>query len=237
MALPVVALHILQKILISEIVPNLAAYRDLTALCGRHHARLVVVTKTRTIAEIMELYDAGHRRFGENRVQELLTKAPDLPKDIEWHLIGHLQSNKVKSLLPVVSLIQSLDSETLWRKVHQEASTLDQTISCLLQIKIAMEATKYGWDFGDLISFLDSRKYLAFSHVRIEGVMGMGTLTDREDITHEEMRHLKSHFDFLKKNYFKVDPHFRTISMGMTGDYKIALEEGSNMLRVGSLLF
>jgi hypothetical protein len=148
-----------------------------------------------------------------------------------------LQSNKVKAVLPFVHCIQSLDSEKLWHHIHDEAKEGERPIRCYLQIKIASEDTKYGWDYQELESFLDSGKHLQWDHVIIEGVMGMATLTQNKEQVRNEFGKLKSNFDDLKKKYFHTDERFKVISMGMSGDFEIALEEGSNMIRIGSLLF
>ena len=183
------------------------------------------------------LYQMGQRVFAENRAQELLKKAPMMPADIEWHLIGHLQTNKVKSILPYISCIQSLDRENLWEKIELEAAKKDQKVECLLQIKIAKEDTKFGWSYAELNSFLQSGKHHLYPHIILKGVMGMASLTEDENQVRAEMKLLKSYFELLRRTYFIANPSFSTISMGMSGDYKIALEEGSTMIRVGSLLF
>ncbi len=212
-------------------------YIQLSEICRQNQATLVAVSKTRSIEEMDELYQMGQRVFAENKPQELIKKAPIMPSDIQWHLIGHLQTNKVKSILPFVTCIQSLDRENLWEKIQEEAVKSSQTISCLLQIKIASEETKFGWSFAELTEALASGKHLSFPNVQLEGVMGMASFTADEGQVRAEMKQLKMYFDQLKQTYFSFNPEFKTISMGMSGDYKIALEEGSNMIRVGSLLF
>jgi len=197
----------------------------------------VAVSKTRSIAEIDIVYQMGQRIFAENRAQELLEKAPSMAKDIEWHLIGHLQTNKVRSIMPYVSCIQSLDRINLWDKIQEEAVRSDKKIKCLLQIKIAAEETKFGWTFEELNKILLSGRHHACPDVIICGVMGMASLTDDMTQVRNEMKSLKTSFDLLKDQHFKNDPAFDTISMGMSGDYSIALEEGSTMIRIGSLLF
>lgn len=183
------------------------------------------------------LYQLGQRVFAENKAQELIKKAPVMPPDIQWHLIGHLQTNKVKSILPYVTCIQSLDRENLWEKIQEEAFKTGRTISCLLQIKIASEETKFGWSYAALTDALEAGKQNAFPNVLLEGVMGMASLTADEGQVRAEMKQLKMYFDQLKEAYFSTNAEFKTISMGMSGDYRIALEEGSTMIRVGSLLF
>jgi pyridoxal phosphate enzyme (YggS family) len=212
-------------------------YYLLSETCQQHHATLVAVSKTRSIVEIDTVYQMGQRIFGENRAQELLQKAPVMAKDIEWHLIGHLQTNKVRSIMPYVSCIQSLDRLNLWDKIQEEAARSGKKIKCLLQIKIAAEETKYGWSFEELNKVLLSNKHHACPDVIICGVMGMASLTDEITQVRNEMKSLKSSFDLLKDQYFRNDPAFNTISMGMSGDYSVALEEGSTMIRIGSLLF
>lgn len=216
--------------------PGHPYFKVLTS-CQQHNATLVVVSKTRTPEQIMPIYHWGQRVFGENRVQELAEKYVHLPKDIEWHLIGYLQTNKVRAVLPLVSCIHSLDRISLWEKLDAECRRADLTIKCLLEIKIASETTKHGWDINELRSFLSSGKHLAYQQVLISGVMGMASLTDNATQIHAEMQSLRQHFDLLKEKYFNNSPTFNTISMGMSGDYEIALAEGSTMVRVGSLLF
>jgi len=214
-----------------------ATYNFLTATCRQHDASLVAVSKTRTIQEMKELYDLGQRVFAENRAQEIVTKAHLMPADVEWHLIGHLQTNKVKNILPYVHCIQSLDSDRLWEKIKEEAEKLNQQIDCLLQIKIAQEETKYGWAFNELMQWLTMNNFHASQHVKITGVMGMASLTDDVEQVRKEMRQLKTYFDQLKSGIFNGRDEFMVISMGMSGDYPIALEEGSNMIRIGTMLF
>ncbi len=202
-----------------------------------YNGRLVAVTKTRTLDVIMELYNNGQRIFGENRVQELVEKEATLPKDIEWHMIGHLQSKKVKNIASFVDCIHSIDSVKLLKVVNKEASKHDRTIDVLLQFKIAEEESKYGFELETAKSFLNSDLFDELKNVRICGVMGMATFTNDETQVRQEFKNLKSIFDQLKKEHFEVDSNFKEISMGMSGDYLIALEEGSTMVRVGSLLF
>lgn len=220
------------------IVPNAGhPYAEVLKHCQQHQATLVVVSKTRPIARILELYQWGQRVFAENRVQELLEKAPQLPSDIEWHLIGHLQTNKVRSVLPYVKCIQSLDRMSLWEKINDEAGRLNVTIDCLLEIKIATEATKHGWDMQELEQVLREGMTNKLPHVRLTGVMGMASFTDDMEQVRREMQMLRHHFQNLKETFFADQPSFHIISMGMSGDYLVALEEGSTMVRVGSLVF
>ncbi|HJW29750.1 MAG TPA: YggS family pyridoxal phosphate-dependent enzyme [Saprospiraceae bacterium] len=213
------------------------SYLQVRDICESHDVTLVAVSKTRTLEEMIALYHLGQRVFAENRAQELVAKAPLMPADVKWHLIGHLQTNKVRMILPHVTCIQSLDSEKLWLKIHEEASRINQPMDCLLEIKIAEEETKYGFDFNDLLALLNSGKTKAWNSVRIIGLMGMASLTDDHNQVHAEMRKLKTYFDELKSKYYSSDPEFKWLSMGMSGDYEIAIEEGSNMVRIGTKLF
>lgn len=212
-------------------------YRELADTCRQYNATLLAVSKTRTEKEVMKLYQQGQRLFGENRAHELVIKASLLPSDIEWHLIGHLQSNKVQPLIPYVSMIQSLDSIKLWQKINQDALEAETNTKCLLQIKIAREESKYGWDINDLEETLSKNEWHVFKNVSITGVMGMATLTSDKSQIRSEFKMLKTYFDKLKVSYFNEHDDFSVISMGMSGDYHIALEEGSNLIRIGSLLF
>lgn len=212
-------------------------YLKVAAVCNRYGATLVAVSKTRSIPEMENIYRMGQRIFAENRVQELIAKAPVMPNDIEWHLIGHLQTNKVRSLLPHVDCIQSLDRLSLWETIQDEAYRINKPVRCLLQIKVAQEESKFGWDYNELIAVLESTRAKEYKHVRIEGIMGMASLTDDIGQVRQEMRQLRTYFDQLKAKYFARLPDFTTVSMGMSGDYLIALEEGSTMVRIGSLLF
>lgn len=199
------------------------------------NATLVAVTKTRSVDAIMELYDNGHKIFGENRVQELVTKYEEMPKDIEWHLIGHLQKNKVKYIAPFVKMIHSVESVALATTIDKQAAKHDRQIDILIQIKIATEETKFGLQSEQLDLLITEIKTL--DHIKICGVMGMASFTSNTDQVRTEFRHLKSVFDNLKTKHFRDDEQFSEISIGMSGDYQIALEEGSTMVRIGSLLF
>jgi len=219
-------------------VPNrTSAYDQLLLTCQPYGASLVAVSKLRSIPEMMVLYDLGQRVFAENKVQEILNKAPLMPADVEWHLIGHLQTNKVKAILPVARCIQSMDSERLWEKINGEANKLNKTIDVLLQIKIAQEESKYGWGFDELLKVIQSGLPASWKSVKVKGVMGMATLTDDVQQVRKEMRQLKLYFDQLKSTVYSTLPEFNVISMGMSGDYQVALEEGSNMIRIGTALF
>lgn len=194
------------------------------------HVTLVAVSKTHPVEAIKRLYDEGQRIFGENKVQELISKQPLLPKDIQWHLIGHLQTNKVKYIAPFVSMIHSVDSLKLLREINKQALKANRVIDCLLQVHIAMEETKFGLSETELDEILSSEETRAFQNVRLLGLMGMATNTENETLIRNEFKKLKSLFD-LQRSRFSV------LSMGMSSDYKIAIEEGSTMIRIGSLLF
>lgn len=194
---------------------------------------LVAVSKTKPPSDIMEAYAAGHRVFGENKIQELVAKAEELPKDIEWHAIGHLQTNKVKYIAPFVSLIHAIDSLKLLKEVNKRALQHGRTIDCLLQIHIADEATKFGLSDAECEDLLRSSEFVTMKHVRITGLMGMATFTSNEDQIRREFAGLKQLFDRLQRTH----PTLARLSMGMSGDYRIAIEEGSTMVRVGSAIF
>lgn len=198
---------------------------------------LVAVSKFHPAGMVREAYDAGQRIFGESRVQELVGKKEELPGDIEWHFIGNLQRNKVKLIAPFISLIHSLDNERLMLEIEKQGAANERVISCLLQIHIAEEETKAGFSYDECRQFLEEGKWKDCPHVRLAGVMGMATFTDDENQVRKEFRQLKSLYDEFKSDYFPNDPAFREISMGMTGDYRLAVEEGSTMVRIGTLIF
>lgn len=198
---------------------------------------LVAVSKTHPPERILEIYHQGQRIFGENRAQEMLEKQATLPADIEWHLIGHLQTNKVKLIAPFVRMIHSVDSLRLLEEIDKQAAKAGRTIDCLLQFHIAQEETKFGLDEAEARALLSSDTFRQMKNVRICGVMGMATFTDDEAQVRREFRLLKRIFEKLKQEFFSENPHFREISMGMSGDWRIAVEEGSTMVRVGSLIF
>jgi len=199
--------------------------------------RLVVVSKTVPVETIMEVYKAGHKIFGENRAQAIIEKQPLLPKDIEWHFIGHLQSNKVKYIAPFVSMIHSVDSFRLLKEINKEAAKNDRIISCLLQFHIATEETKFGLDMAEAKDILSNPELPDLKNVRICGVMGMATFTENNDLVRKEFRTLKEIFTTIQTGFFRDDPSFREISMGMSGDYRIAIEEGSTIVRIGTAIF
>jgi pyridoxal phosphate enzyme (YggS family) len=216
---------------------NLKNLEELSKLCSKYKASLVAVSKTKSNAEILEVYAAGQRIFGENKVQELVDKQIQLPKDIQWHLIGHLQRNKVKYIAPFVHLIHAVDSVKLAEEINKEAAKNNRIIPILLQIYIADEETKFGFDWEILMKALEENALQNLKHISIQGVMGMATFTEDETQIRQEFQSLKKHFDYLKTNFFQDSESFKEISMGMSGDYKIALEEGSTMIRVGSAIF
>ncbi len=203
----------------------------------RFDAQLVAVSKTKPASAIEELYALGQRHFGENYVQEIVEKQPALPADIFWHFIGHLQSNKVKYIAPFVHLIHTLDSLTLLKEINKQAARNQRVIDCLLQFKINDELTKFGFEENEIKDFLVSDEFQTATNIRIVGVMGMATFTDDKAQVRREFQQLKRIFDALKKDYFSESDAFQHISMGMSDDYLMALEEGSTMVRIGSLLF
>jgi hypothetical protein len=198
---------------------------------------LIAVSKTKPAEEVLEAYNAGQRLFGENMVQELVEKQEQLPKDIQWHLIGHLQSNKVKYIAPFITLIQSVDSLKLLQEINKHAEKNNRVIDCLLQVYIADEETKFGLGFDEVIELLRSEELAQLKHIRIKGLMGIATNTDSEKQIKEEYYELKTFFEGIKQSFFRKDEAFSVLSMGMSADYKIAIEQGSNMVRLGSTIF
>ena len=199
------------------------------------YVRLVAVSKTKPNEMIKEVYDAGQRVFGENKAQELIVKYPALPKDIKWHFIGHLQTNKIKFIAPYVFMIEAVDSLKLLKEINKQAQKNERTIDCLLQFHIAVEEVKFGFSKEEAIEMLESESFQSLKNIRIAGVMGMATFTSNMEQVRNEFRTLKNIFDFFKKKYF--DDNFKEISMGMSGDYKIAIEEGSTNVRIGTAIF
>ena len=196
---------------------------------------LVAVSKTHPQEAILEAYHAGQRVFGENRPQELKAKYEQLPKDIRWHMIGHLQTNKVKYIVPFVELIHSVDSAHLLEAIDKEAAKCNRTVDVLMEVHVAQEETKHGWDKSELVEYVKGGDYRQYQHIRIRGIMGIASLTeDTEQIRHE-FSELRDLFQSLKKQYF--GPEFDTLSMGMTSDYPIAIECGTTMVRIGSKIF
>lgn len=198
---------------------------------------LIAVTKTKTPEEIMEAYNAGHRVFGESKAQELLPKYEALPKDIQWHMVGHLQSNKVKYIAPFITLIHSVDSPKLLKVIDKEGKKNQRKIPCLLQIHIADEKTKFGMDCEECRELLESDLFQNMEHVEIHGLMGMATFTDNAEKVRSEFRQLKQFFETIKNEYFQSQDGFREVSTGMSDDYLIAIEEGSTMVRIGTAIF
>ncbi|HDP54943.1 MAG TPA: YggS family pyridoxal phosphate-dependent enzyme [Bacteroidetes bacterium] len=198
---------------------------------------LVAISKTHPPEVVMEAYNAGQKIFGENKVQELVAKYEELPKDIEWHMVGHLQTNKVKYIAPFVHLIHSVDSLKLLKEVNKQAKKVDRQISCLLQVHIAEEDTKFGFSAAELKEMLHSDTFAQLSHVKVLGLMGMATFTDNSDQVRREFRSLSNLYSNLKANYFSDNSNFSILSMGMSGDYNIAIQEGSTMVRIGSSIF
>jgi pyridoxal phosphate enzyme (YggS family) len=205
------------------------AYQKLVEELRSQNVSLVAVSNTKTSEEINELYDLGHRDFGENYAQEVALKHASLPKDIRWHFIGHLQSNKVKIIIPVVQLIQSVDSLKLLKEINKQAEKKNTVVECLLQVHIAQEETKFGFDEHELHEIFDSN-YHELPNAKVVGLMGMATLTD-------DMNKVRKEFRALKELFNKLTTHDSRLSMGMSADYKVAIEEGSNMVRIGSLVF
>jgi len=201
------------------------------------NVELIAVSKFNTTDAILEAYEAGQRIFGENIVQELVEKQEALPKDIQWHLIGHLQTNKVKYIAPFIQLIQSVDSLKLLAEINKQAAKNNRVIDCLLQIYIADEDTKFGLDHAEAVELLRSEEYLAMKNIRITGLMGIASNNAEEKQTKDEFQELKVLFDGIKVSFFRKEESFKELSMGMSGDYKLAIEEGTTMVRIGSSIF
>jgi PLP dependent protein len=201
------------------------------------NVKLIVVSKLRNETEILEVYNIGHKIFGENKVQELVPKYNDLPKDIQWHLIGHLQTNKVKYIAPFVSMIHSVDSLKLLKEINKQALKNNRIIDCLLQMYIAEEETKFGMDTMELETLLNDTEFKSLNNIRICGLMGMATFTDNQTQVRKEFAGLYKTFLSIKQKYFQDNSDFKELSMGMTDDYLIAIEEGSTMVRIGTAIF
>lgn len=217
-----------------SIADNIIALKRETEL---NSVTLVVVSKTKPVENIREAYDAGQRVFGENQVQELLEKYEALPKDIEWHLIGHLQSNKVKYIAPFITMIHSVDSIKLLQEINKQALKNDRVIDCLLQIYIADEETKFGLSFDEAIELLRSEEFTELKNIRIRGLMGIATNTDNEKQIKEEFYELDTFFDGIKASFFRKEDSFDELSMGMSSDYKLAMQHNTTMVRIGSTIF
>lgn len=213
---------------------NISAYQSIHARLNDQQVSLIAVSKTKPNEDLMELYALGQRAFGENYVQELVDKAASLPKDIQWHFIGHLQSNKVKYIAPFVHLIHGVDSEKLLQEINKQALKQGRVIDCLLQVHIAEEDTKFGFDETSLMEFLQSGRLANYSNVTIKGLMGMASFSDNQEQVQKEFKQLKKCFDLAKNS---IGATCTILSMGMSGDYELAIQEGSNMVRIGSLLF
>lgn len=207
------------------------------AYAHKFNAQLVAVSKTQPIDKILTAYQANQRIFGENKVQDLCDKYETLPKDIEWHMIGHLQTNKVRYIAPFVKLIHAVDSHKLLNEINKRAEQNNRVIDCLLQFHIAEESSKFGLAIKEAKYLLNSEDFGQMQHIRIVGVMGMATFTDDKTQISNEFRKLKHIFDTLKNDFFAEKPFFQEISMGMSGDYEIALEQGSTLIRIGSKIF
>lgn len=201
------------------------------------HVTLVAVSKTKPISDIQEAYAAGQRHFGENKVQEMAEKEEALPKDIFWHLIGHLQTNKVKYIAKFVHCIHSLDSLKLAQEINKQAKKHNRTIDCLLQFHIAQEETKFGLNLNEAKALLENESFKSLQHIRITGIMGMASFVDDTAQIRQEFKSLKAIFNQLKDQFFSDSASFKEVSMGMSGDYLEAIEEGSTLVRVGSSIF
>ena len=214
---------------------NTEQYLSIQKELTNQHVQLIAVSKTKPNEDIQVLYDLGHRNFGENYVQELVEKQASLPKDINWHFIGHLQSNKVKYIAPFVYMIHGVDSEKLLQEINKQALKQHRIIDCLLQIHIATEETKFGFDGPALHEFLLSGRVAQYTNVRIRGLMGMASFSEDQQLLNQEFTTLKTYFDKAKMAF--PNGQFDTLSMGMSSDYALAIVKGSNMVRIGSLLF
>ncbi len=212
---------------------NIDGYQNVLKACKEKNVTLVAVSKTKPVEDIITLYNLGQKEFGENYVQELLEKYQQLPKDIHWHFIGHLQTNKVKQVVEFVYLIQGVDSLKLLKAINKQSEKINKITNCLLQIHIAQEETKFGLDENELNEIIGEFENLKMKNVNIVGLMGMASFTNDENQIRKEFKYLKS----LQQKFSTVNFQLSILSMGMTADYKVAIEEGSNMIRVGSLIF
>ena len=214
---------------------NTEQYLSIQKELTNQHVQLIAVSKTKPNEDIQVLYDLGHRNFGENYVQELVEKQASLPNDINWHFIGHLQSNKVKYIAPFVYMIHGVDGEKLLQEINKQALKQNRIIDCLLQVHIATEETKFGFDGPALHELLLSQRLANYTNVRIRGLMGMASFSDNQQLLNQEFTLLKTYFDKAKMAF--PNGQFDTLSMGMSSDYALAISKGSNMVRIGSLLF
>ena len=201
------------------------------------NARLIAVSKTKPVEDLQEAYEAGQRLFGENKALEMRDKHEILPKDIRWHFIGHLQTNKVKYIAPFVELIHSVDSLNLLKQINKEAIKNNRVIDCLLQIDIAHEETKFGLEENEAEELLSSEEFAELKNVRICGLMGIGSITDDKNKTKKEFNNLKKYFDETKNKFFNSKSYFCELSMGMSQDFELAIEEGATLVRIGSSIF
>ncbi len=213
--------------------------REITSYLDQHQVQLIAVSKTKSAEDILKIYQKGVRDFGENRVQEMCSKYEQLPKDIRWHLIGHLQTNKVKYIIPFTYMIHSVDSLKLLREIDKQASKYNRTMDYLLQLHIAREETKFGFDFDECTALLQSDEWKKLQHVRLRGLMAMATNTTDEQLIKQEFKQLQSYFNYLKKQFINDDKlrSFTELCIGMSNDYKIAIACGATMVRIGSLIF
>ncbi|MCB0502768.1 MAG: YggS family pyridoxal phosphate-dependent enzyme [Bacteroidetes bacterium] len=218
-------------------MPNLNKLSELKKLCDKNNALLVAVSKTKSVEEILSVYNAGQKVFGENKVQEITDKYEQLPKDIEWHFIGHLQRNKVKYIAPFVDLIHGVDSLRLAKEINKQANNNQRKIRVLLQMHIAQESTKFGFDMDELTEILSAGELLTLENLEICGLMGMATFTDDAEQVDQEFSYLYNCFQKIQSRFFSNKENFKEISMGMSGDYELALKNGSTMVRVGSAIF
>lgn len=216
---------------------NIDFYHDLLPYLAKNKVKLIAVSKTKSAHDIFQFYQLGQKIFGENKVQELVAKYETLPKDIEWHFIGNLQRNKVKYIAPFVSLIHSVTSLELLAEINKQAQKNNRIIDCLLEFHIASEESKNGLNFNESSAILASAEFKNFQNIRIVGVMGMASFTEDKDQVLSEFKTLKSTFNQLKTQYFQTKDTYKEISMGMSGDYELAVEAGSTMVRIGSSLF
>ena len=201
------------------------------------HVTLVAVSKTKPVSDLMESYEAGQRIFGENKIQEMTAKYEEMPKDVEWHMIGHVQTNKVKYMAPFVNLVHGVDSLKLLKEINKQAKKNNRVINCLLQMHIAEEETKFGMDEAELNELLASEEFTHMQNIKVTGLMGMATFTENEAQVKKEFTHLKVIFDSIRQKTEAANLKPEILSMGMSGDYKTAIECGSTMIRVGSSIF
>lgn len=213
---------------------NIESYHSIQKELIPQHVELIAVSKTKPNEDLLDLYNVGHRAFGENYVQELVDKADQLPKDIQWHFIGHLQSNKVKYIAPFVHLIHGVDSEKLLQEINKQALKNNRVIDCLLQVHIATEETKFGFDAESINELIQSGRLTQYSNIKIKGLMGMASFSDDQSLLTNEFVSLKQIFDHAA---IQLGNEFTILSMGMSSDYALAIKLGSNMVRIGSLLF